>query len=409
MSQSGSRSVTSGVLKRCLVGAAALVGSCIPLESASSAAPDIAGTRCTSVGVTRQVRQVSYTCTSAGKKRVWRRVSVTPAVSATTTFPTMTTVPRLSAAQVVAEKINTYVEPMRTRNQSVPTIEFRFGPSVGEDDRAMTRQLAEAFFKFGSFPQLASYRNAISVSLSDAEVIETTAPWIDVSRWGSIAGGYTGTGTFALVVQNYTSHRCGRGASAATCTANGNGGSLGRYRVRVNVLHEFSHGGKVALMGYDPTLVNSHLDRMPMWFASGISNVQGAMILAALDAVPYNNPNINVSDARRCMDASISKVSLQDVEPLGGGSCRGVGTGDFANEVLVARFGLDKVLEFVVGARERPTRSTWSDWSSTWSALFEQLFMQSPASFEQDVETYRRAVLNGTDLPSDFLDAKKRP
>jgi hypothetical protein len=84
---------------------------------------------------------------------------------------------------------------MRSRSQPVPNIEYRFGPSVSEADRAMTRQLAEAFFKYGSFPQLASYRNAISVSLSFAEAVETTAPWHNIAGYGSLAGGYTGTGT----------------------------------------------------------------------------------------------------------------------------------------------------------------------------------------------------------------------
>lgn len=90
MSQSASRSVISSVLKRCLVGAAALVGSCIPLESASAAAPDIAGTRCTNVGVLRVLKKTTYICVASGKKRSWRRAA--DVVATTTT--TSTTVPR---------------------------------------------------------------------------------------------------------------------------------------------------------------------------------------------------------------------------------------------------------------------------------------------------------------------------
>ncbi|MEY4401007.1 MAG: hypothetical protein RL072_872 [Actinomycetota bacterium] len=314
----------------------------------------------------------------------------------------------MSAAQVVAEKINTFVAPMRIRNQPVPSIEYRFSPGVSDADRLMTRQLAEAFFKYGSFPELSGYRNAISVSLSTAEAVETTAPWMNVSSWGNIAGGYTGTGTYALVVQNFTAHRCGTGAVASVCEANGNGGSLGRYRLRVNVLHEFSHGGKVALMGYDPTQINFHLDRMPMWIASGISNIQGAMLLAVIDGVPYSNPNISQSEAQRCAGVTISKISMSEAQLTNGGSCRGTGTGDFANELLVARFGLDRVLEFVSQSRNTPIRYQWQDWSGSWSQHFRQLFLQSPESFERDVETYRDAVLKSVDLPSDFLEAKAR-
>ncbi|MFM7307653.1 MAG: hypothetical protein ACKO2Q_06715, partial [Actinomycetota bacterium] len=195
----------------------------------------------------------------------------------------------------------------------------------------MTRQLAEAFFKYGSFPQLASYRNAISVSLSFAEAVETTAPWQNIADYGSLAGGYTGTGTYSLVLQNFTAHRCGTGVTPAACEARGNGGDLGRYGVRVNVLHEFSHGGKVALMGYDPTQANRNLERMPMWFASGISNVQGAMLLAVIDGGAYSNPTIATFQAERCRNAPISLASITDTG--GGWGCRGQGTGDFANEI----------------------------------------------------------------------------
>ena len=372
--------------------------------------PDIRGTKCAKVGTSRTVKRVSYTCTKSGRSLVWRAASAQRGKAVTTTTTVTTTsslVPRRTAAQAVAEKITTHIESMRKRNQSVPIIEYRFGASVGETDRALTRQLAEAFFKYGSFPQLANYRNAISVSLSDEEAVVTTAPWQNIANWGSIAGGYTGTGTYSLVIQNFTSHRCGRGATVDACAARGNGGDIGTYQVSVNVLHELSHGGKVALMGYDPTQVNRNLERMPMWLASGISNVQGAMLLAVIDNSTYANPSITASQAARCKDAPISFTSISDTG--GGWGCRGQGTGDFANEILVARFGLEKVLEFVAGSRVHPTKDTWSDWSSVWSSLFQRLFLQSPSSFERDVETYRDAVIAGTNLPNDFLDAKERP
>ena len=400
-----------------VVAVVAVVALAVPVEAAKP--PQVQGTKCAKVRATRVVKGVSYSCAKVGKTNKWQIVSTgansstssstttsSTTVAVSSTVVTTTTVARRTAAQVVADKINTFVAPMRTRNQAVPTIEYRFGPSVSEADRAMTRQLAEAFFKYGSFPQLANYRNAISVSLSNAEVIETTAPWINVSGWGNIAGGYTGTGTYALVVQNFTAHRCGTGVTVAACEARGNGGELGRYGLRVNVLHEFSHGGKVALMGFDPTEINRNLERMPMWLASGISNIQGAMLLAAIDGTSYSNPSISLFQAERCRNAPISLASTSDTG--GGWGCRGQGTGDFANEILVARFGLDMVLEFVSGSRSHPTKDAWSDWSSAWSGLFQRLFLQNPASFERDVEIYRNAVINGTDLPTDFLEAKVR-
>ena len=395
----------------------AIISVAMPVAAANS--PQVQGTKCAKSGATRVVKSVSYSCTKVGKTKKWQVVSTgaTSSIASSTTTSsttvavpkniiTTTTVARKTAAQVVADKINTFVAPMRTRNQAIPTIEYRFAPSVSEADRNMTRQLAESFFKYGSFLQLVNYRNAISVSLSNEEVIETTAPWQNVSNWGNIAGGYIGTGTYALVVQNFTAHRCGTGVTVAACEARDNGGVLGKYKVRVNVLHEFSHGGKIALMGFDPTQINRNLERMPMWVASGISNVHGAMLLAVIDATSYSNPSISLSEAERCRNAPISLASTSDTG--GGWGCRGQGTGDFANEILVARFGLNTVLEFVSGSRSHPTKDSWTDWSSAWSGLFQRLFLQSPASFERDVEIYRNAVINGTDLPTDFLEAKER-
>lgn len=398
---------------RFFVGVALLTGSLIPLEPLTAAAPDIAGTTCAVDGAVRKIKKISYSCVRVGRQRVWLRVAkadaTTTSMSTTTAVPTTTTLPKSTAAEVVAKKISSYVEPMRTRNQPIPTIEYRFGSSVGADDRAMIRQLAEAFFRYGSFPQLAQFRNAISVSTSNAEAVETTAPWIDISQWGNVAGGYSGTGTYALVIQNLTAHRCGVGVTAAACAANGNGGTLGTFKTRVNILHEFSHGGKIALMGYDPSQTNSHLDRLPMWLASGISNIQGAMVLAVLDGSQYVNPNISEVQARRCRNVPISLASTRDTEGDEGWGCKGIGTGDFANEILVARFGLDKVLEFISNSRLNPPKSQWPDWSSVWATQFQQTFLQSPTSFERDVETYRNAVLSRTSLPSDFLEAKARP
>jgi len=373
---------------------------------------EIVGTRCAKAGLTRSVGGVSYVCAKSGRTTQWRRAASPTAKrgsGSTSSATTTTVVSPLTAAEVVAAKINTFVAPMRTRNQPIPAIEYRFGPSVGEADRLLTRQLAEAFFKFGSFPQLASYRNAISVSLSNAEVVETTAPWQNVSQWGNIAGGYTGTGTYSLVVQNLTAHRCGIGVTPENCAARDNGGVQGRFKTRVNILHEFSHGGKVAVMGYDPSKVNNALDRLPMWLASGISNVQGAMLLAVIDDTVYSNFNISASEGLRCRNVPISTNSIADVHGEGGWGCKGSGTGDFANEVLVARFGLDKVIGFIAELGASPLKSTWSDWSSVWSVPFQRTFLQTPASFERDVETYRDAVMNGKNLPADFLEAKARP
>lgn len=92
MSQSAYLGVTTRVIRRCFVGAAALVGSLVPLEPLSAANPDIVGTRCTNVGVLRVLKKTTYICVASGKKRSWRRAA--DVVVTTTTTSTSTTVPR---------------------------------------------------------------------------------------------------------------------------------------------------------------------------------------------------------------------------------------------------------------------------------------------------------------------------
>ena len=384
-----------------VVAIVAVIVVAMPVAAANS--PQVQGTKCTKTGATRVVKGVSYSCTKIGKTLKWQIASKRTAT---------TTVPRELAAIELANKINSFVAPMRTRNQAVPMIEYRFGPSVSEADRTMTRQLAEAFFKYGSFPQLANYRNAISVALTNEELVATTAGWQDTSNRPIFGGSYWGTGVYALTLQNFTGHRCPLGgttvADANECAANGNGGDMGRFRTRVNVLHEISNGGKVALMGFDPTQDNKNKERLPLWVSTGFSNVYGAMLLAVIDGATYTNPNISADEARRCINAPISLSSIPGVFGDAASRCRGTGTGDFANELLIARFGLDKMLEFIKESRSIPLNSTWTNWSSPWSSLFSQIFLQSPESFEKDVETYRLAVSTQTFLPEGFLDAKSR-
>jgi hypothetical protein len=98
MSPVGLSSVRWHVVKRIVLGVVVLIGSLIPLEKVSAAAPEIAGTRCSAAGVVRVVKRVSYTCSATGKKLVWRRgtttTTTTTSTTTTTTSTTTTTVPR---------------------------------------------------------------------------------------------------------------------------------------------------------------------------------------------------------------------------------------------------------------------------------------------------------------------------
>lgn len=321
--------------------------------------------------------------------------------------------PVKTAAQVVAEKIDTQIASYRTRNQAVPKIDFHFGASVSEADRQMTRDLSNAVFKYGFFPELAKYPLKIAVATSQQELVALSGSCcIDISQWqGAVAGAYAASGTAGVVLQNLTVHRCGTGWTAEQCSRDrGNGGEMGNNRVRQNIPHEISHGGKIALMGFDPTRPERYLEKLPYWYASGISNVFGSIINALVQGRPYSNANISVSEGKRCQSAPIELTSITDgTRPGTNGSCKGMGTGDFASELLVARFGFDYVMEFIRASKNVPESRQWSDWSSAWGGIFQELFLQSPADFSKDVETYRSAVINNKALPSGFLDPVARP
>lgn len=318
-----------------------------------------------------------------------------------------------SAAQVVAEKIDAQIANYRTRNQTVPTIDFHFGASVPEVDRQLTRDLSNAVFKYGFFPELAKYPLKVAVATSQQELVGLSGSCcIDISKWqGAVAGAFGASGTAAVVLQNLTVHRCGTGWTAEQCSRDrGNGGEMGMNRVRQNIPHEISHGGKIALMGFDPTKPERYLEKLPYWYASGISNVFGSIINALVQGKPYSNANISVAEGNRCKKSPIELTSITDgTQPGTNGSCKGMGTGDFASELLVARFGFDYAMEFVRASKNVPENRTWSSWSNAWGAIFQELFLQSPADFSKDVETYRSAVISGKALPAGFLDPVSRP
>lgn len=321
--------------------------------------------------------------------------------------------PAKTAAQVVAEKIDTQIASYRARNQAVPNIDFHFGASVSEADRQMTRDLSNAVFKYGFFPEFAKYPLKVVVSTSQEELVAlSTSCCLDISQWqGVVAGAYGANGTAGVVLQNLTVHRCGWGWTAQQCSRDrGNGGEMGNSRVRQNIPHEISHGGKIALMGFDPTKPERYLEKLPYWYASGISNVFGAIINSLVLSRPYSNANISVSEGKRCQSSPIERTSITDgTWPGTNGSCKGMGTGDFASELLVARFGFDYVMEFIRASKDVPDSRQWTDWSSAWGGIFQELFLQSPADFSKDVETYRSAVINNKSLPSGFLDPVARP
>ena len=388
-------------LSKIVVFAVAVTALSFPNDGAS--ARDISGTKCSKINQRRVVSRVTYNCRRVGGRLVWQRVGspTTPPTLA----PAPTTPPVPGAAAVVAAKINSDVDRMRTLNQPVPEVVINFSPSVLEVDRELSRRFVNGFFRYGPFGVLRGYRLGIGIGADQAETVAMAKECCNFDwPYGEIAGAYGGTGEYAMVLSNIMVHQCGIRAPD-WCT---NAQRTRRTQVRPgfgsNLAHEISHAGKVALMGFDPTRSNAHLYSLPAWYATGISNVFGWMIAAIVTESPFSNPSTNAKDVALCAAYPIELVSGMMAD-----TCRGIGGGDLAAEILVARFGLDRALEFTSASRDVPDRRTWTHWAEPWAPIFQRLFLQTPESFSRDVEMYRTAVMKGTALPPDFLEAKPRP
>jgi hypothetical protein len=431
-------------MKRRLGAFLAIIGLfvvCIPLQNLSAASAP-----CGKVGVVKKSGSRSYRCALVGKQRRWVVVKnstkkITNITTTTTTvvvnkYPdakageTCTDVgvttlvlecvahsgevrwmERVSGGRIsvaaVASRLNESVQSMSTRNGAIPSIEFNFSLTVSAAEQTIIRAHVDAFFKYGDFPNLVDFRPLVNVGTSTEEVKsllkEVGCIW-DWDSFTEIAGLYALCADRVIVAYNYTALLCGFGFTATECTQlREDGGEYGSFRARINFIHELSHPGKVIMMGENPATCKDCLYRLPAWFVSGISNVYGSMIAALVAKSDYIDFNIRPSEGTRCIDYPIERLDI----PAGG--CKGSGTGDFAAELLVARFGFSVVFKLLEAAKNYSTISTRTPTGELWESKFAELFLQTPSSFSTDVEVYRNAVINGANLPNDFLVAKARP
>ena len=351
-----------------------------------------AGKVCPKVGKTATIGNKNFLCVKnsptvakkTGKVRVWVRVIGTSPTTTTTTIPTTIS---LSA---INTRLSAIASEMRKRSNPIPVVEYNYSATVPSEFRQLTQAQVEAFFKYGDFPGFSDYPFRVFVGTTSSELrnlITSTGCDGFSNNTTEIYNGY---------------FPCKGRANIHIRIMSDRGGGWNTPNLLQGIAHELSHGGKMMLLGCDPIAPNYCLNQLPAWFATGVSNVYASAIAAAMTNTDYKNYNIAPGEAMRCENSPIEKETTTRSD------CVGSGTGDFAGELLVARFGLARVWQFNKALKDFPPRSEWPLTGGAWEKEFSTIFLQSPSSFSKDVETFRQAVISGGTLPIDFLEMKTR-
>ena len=351
-----------------------------------------AGKVCPKVGKTATIGNKNFLCVKnsptvakkTGKVRVWVRVIGTSPTTTTTTIPTTIS---LSA---INTRLSAIASEMRKRSNPIPVVEYNYSATVPSEFRQLTQAQVEAFFKYGDFPGFSDYPFRVFVGTTSSELrnlITSTGCDGFSNNTTEIYNGY---------------FPCKGRANIHIRIMSDRGGGWNTPNLLQGIAHELSHGGKMMLLGCDPIAPNYCLNQLPAWFATGVSNIYASAIAAAMTNTDYKNYNIAPGEAMRCENSPIEKETTTRSD------CVGSGTGDFAGELLVARFGYAKVWQFNKALKDFPPRSEWPLTGGAWEKEFSTIFLQSPSSFSKDVETFRQAVISGGTLPIDFLEMKTR-
>ena len=351
-----------------------------------------AGKVCPKVGKTATIGNKNFLCVKnsptvakkTGKVRVWVRVIGTSPTTTTTTIPTTIS---LSA---INTRLSAIASEMRKRSNPIPVVEYNYSATVPSEFRQLTQAQVEAFFKYGDFPGFSDYPFRVFVGTTSSELRNLIT-----------SAGCDGFSNNTTEIYNGYFPCKGR-ANIHIRIMSDRGGGWNTPNLLQGIAHELSHGGKMMLLGCDPIAPNYCLNQLPAWFATGVSNIYGSAIAAAMTNTDYKNYNIAPGEAMRCENSPIEKETTTRSD------CVGSGTGDFAGELLVARFGFAKVWQFNKALKDFPPRSEWPLTGGAWEREFSTIFLQSPSSFSKDVETFRQAVISGGTLPIDFLEMKTR-
>ena len=351
-----------------------------------------AGKVCPKVGKTATIGNKNFLCVKnsptvakkTGKVRVWVRVIGTSPTTTTTTIPTTIS---LSA---INTRLSAIASEMRKRSNPIPVVEYNYSATVPSEFRQLTQAQVEAFFKYGDFPGFSNYPFRVFVGTTSSELRNLIT-----------SAGCDGFSNNTTEIYNGYFPCKGR-ANIHIRIMSDRGGGWNTPNLLQGIAHELSHGGKMMLLGCDPIAPNYCLNQLPAWFATGVSNIYASAIAAAITNTDYKNYNIAPGEAMRCENSPIEKETTTRSD------CVGSGTGDFAGELLVARFGFAKVWQFNKALKDFPPRSEWPLTGGAWEKEFSTIFLQSPSSFSKDVETFRQAVISGGTLPIDFLEMKTR-
>ena len=185
-----------------------------PLPTQATNAPNITGTSCTTVGLTKTVKSIKYTCKKTGKSNKWAVVSRTKSPTATNPLPTATNPLPIAAFVLPTQYI---------MGENLYDVAVSRKSVVRGETLTITVSMTAVMRKWGSF-QGETFRHPVSdAGVTLAELIKLCKSLIGVgivvpptpAGWSpTISVSLTGTSVTAggptdLVVIGYIIKECG--------------------------------------------------------------------------------------------------------------------------------------------------------------------------------------------------------
>lgn len=155
-----------------------IVAGHLAIPADARVVPDIRGTKCTKVGVSRTVKRVSYTCSKAGRGLVWRPARSSRGGAATTTTAVTTTTTSTSTTSTLPPNSD-FLGTVRVRGSKTCV---RSGDEIEVTGYFGKRNLGEPTISMARVSGGRDARNgpvaSFSPAISSLDVVSTTVPEI---------------------------------------------------------------------------------------------------------------------------------------------------------------------------------------------------------------------------------------
>jgi hypothetical protein len=290
-----------------------------PLNPASATAKT--GAKCTKVGIKSVVGTKTFTCIKSGKKLIWNKGVVVPAVKPFVAWSTNFEINSLIKAAI--NSTDSYVGVVRPDN----SYEIAIQNSVRESDRKWITQMLD--YTNGFFSKIE--REKLKIFLGNShewsrDTVRNAGVWI-----GDTNGAY----------------QCSDGTRDAGCAGYKNlvlwifmnpaqTWDVGRRSIPA---HEVFHTIQFSLLSYNIQRIGpDHPQRVPRWFMEGSANYFGFYIVEKLGFDSYENGrNLEVR-------SKPEYLSLKPLSSYDNFESNPYGIGQAATEYIIASVGFESFL-----------------------------------------------------------------